>query len=1159
MESARTALAALLLASACGRLALAAEHRLTIRDTIGRAWEHEPITWELTLEPGEWRGGAFCLLRDGKPVVAQADVAAQHDDGSVKSAAIRFIVDALAKDASTTVALRFDQAGPKDTDLSVAEEKEAIVLANRLVAVRVVQRNVEKAEGGEFSPILGVRLPSGRWTASGHYATETAKPVGSKTELLGKGPVRLAARVTTTFENGRRHEVTVALWSGSRSVEIEEDFNLGPDDRYRFKEYANDRDELAWEWWSWYGDREGKTEGHPNNWLVPLSSAQFHPTRADYFGDMSTAPERGDTKQRGRSGYALAYGQPRRLEKYLAGHGQWRPDSALWYAASEAEDPGADCLGVYTHSVRTWRNPNVLPTPTGITLRTGANDMRLLSLAQDRTLLVQCPIGLGHRAWAIRPSTREESFGARGTSPTALTAEGVQRSMGLDITRTWVTDWAMTTDYPRLFIRPEERQAYYARFKESGAGFGWGLGGFLQKQDMDSFHKAWEQAVDQADKMIQGYVSHGMTISNSYPGWMLGYWHGIIVAAGVDNLVGSPFCTKEMVRELKKKLAILTYCLVSKDAWADKQINYGWGSMNMPVGRWGGLVVMASALSDHPMAKTWLKDATRYFNMLLETEYAPDGTHISCPHYIGASVTSFYAWIALANSGLGPDVSTSPVLRNFARYYMQLMKPVDPRWGIRILLNEGDTRPGSSPFPAILGTLFRKSDPELAGQLLRIWKEGGSPLSSGMGIPDAVIIDPTVEPRTPRLGPEVFPGFGAFLRFRELGTPQEAYLAFTAGNFMIDHANVDQMAFAWNEKGVPLSCYTGSMYQPMTNTALSHNTIAWDVRPEGGPCPGKDKPGCWHHDHHVAWAPHEKRPRLHIELGWDQTKQKITDSRGMVTFATDQPDAALIQGQVEVLTLTEVPTRADYSAIMMPHQQTPLVPVRKPFTWTRRLLYVKAAKAEGMNYLVVRDDFGAFDERTPHFNYWSLSEDVELGADTAHFVGQLGVNTDLFVAVPPKVALHKEAFTHDQCEGEVSSRHQQKFGQKFSEKQVLCRAEGQRGKGFLVVLFPRKLDEEKPILQRWQGDAGVKVSWKGETHFVLLDVDEREAEADGVRARASCLVVKARGPRDFSLALPAGGSASFGGQSVDGPGPVGLQVVDGQARKLAGTDLRKPR
>jgi len=655
--------------------------------------------------------------------------------------------------------------------------------------------------------------------------------------------------------------------------------------------------------------------------------------------------------------------------------------------------------------------------------------------------------------------------------------------------------------------------------------------------------------------MINGYTSGGLTISMNYPGWMLGYWHGIVVAAGADNLIGSEFCTPEQARALKKKLAILTYCLTSRDAWGGKHINYGWGSMNMPVGRWGGLVVMASALSDHPMAKSWLKDAARYFNMLLETEYAPDGTHISCPHYIGASVTSFYSWIIMANNGLGPDVSTSPRMKNFARYYMQLMKPVDPRWGIRVLLNEGDTRPGSSPFPGILAALFKDSDPQLAGQLMQCWIDGGRDLSGGMGIPDAVIIDPSIQPRKLTLGPQVFPGFGAFLRYREPGTPQESYLAFTAGNFMIDHTNSDQMAFAWNEKGVPLTCFTGDMYVPAAITALTHNTIAWDVRPEGPPCPGKGKAGCWYHDHDVAHAPHQKRPRLHMQVGWDQEKLAITEVRGMVTFASDQPDAALIEGQVDVLDLTEVPTADNYSTLMLPHQVTRLVRLEKPFKWTRRLLSVKAPTAEGMNYLVVRDDFGGFAERTPFFCYWSLSEDVAIDGNLARFKGQLGVDTDLFIAAPGQVQIAKESFTHGQCEPIVSHRHRQEFGEVFSETQIGARVRGEKGQGFLAVIFPYKAGEEPPCIEAWQGAAGVKITWKGETHYVLLDTRAHEINADGVKGKASCLVLKVKGEKDFSAALPAGGTVSFRGQTAKGDGPVGVQVIGGKAQQVTGKQL----
>ena len=126
------------------------------------------------------------------------------------------------------------------------------------------------------------------------------------------------ARITTTFDNGRKHAVAVTLWSGSRSIEVEETFDVGPDDKYQFKKYQNDRDELAWEWWSWYGDRDGTEETHPNNWVFRVSGDQYQPQEIAYFGQASTDTDKGTINPGSHnasiSGYRLAHGRQRRLD-----------------------------------------------------------------------------------------------------------------------------------------------------------------------------------------------------------------------------------------------------------------------------------------------------------------------------------------------------------------------------------------------------------------------------------------------------------------------------------------------------------------------------------------------------------------------------------------------------------------------------------------------------------------------------------------------------------------------------------------------------------------------------------------------------------------------------------------------------------------------------
>ncbi len=1141
----------------------AADLNLTVADNLGRAWTNEPIYWEIAFQPEEWQGGPVRVTRDGEAIPAQVYVAAQHPDGSVKTARVTFIIDQLEKDGKTEITAELGKAGPQGATVFVQREPQCLILGNEFTAIKLADLNGTSAPEGNFTPLVGVRTASGNWTGSGRYETQTAQPVESQTELLEQGPVRLMAQVTTTFDNGRTHVLTASLLTGSREVVIEEQFNLGPDDKYQFRQYQDDPDELAWEWWSWYGNSiDPSADPHPNYWVFDLGSEGFAPKVARYSGENASDDSKRDTGD----GYDLLFAAPR-IEKFLEPITWWRPDGVSWYALSPSREGNADVVALCAHSAGKWRNPNVLPE-TNITLRTRTNAIRLLS-APDRQVSAWCPIGLGTRIWSIRTSDFQESYvrtaggvltsdtvrdaNAQGNAPDAQTALNVGHDFNLDTTRKWITDWDMTLDYPRLFIKPADKQEYYARLLGQGVGMpGDALNDFLRDQTEATTQKYYAGLIEGMDKMINGYFQGG---ANGYPGWMMGYWSGIVAAGGLDNLCGVPACTPEMTRTLKKKMAILTYMLTHPSNWPDKQANFGWGSMNMPVGRWGGLVVMASSINDHPDCKIWLKDADRYFKMLLQTEFAPDGTGISCPHYIGASSTSFYAWAILANTGAGEDVSKESALRNFARYYMQLMTPIDARWGIRTLLTEGDSRPGSSPTPGILANIFKESDPDLAGQLMQIWRDGGSDLSAGMGIPDALIIDPKIPSVKPQLGPEVFPGSMAVLRYRELGTPEEAYLTFLAGNFMIDHTKEDQLAFGWYEKGVPLTPYMSDMYVPGERSALTHNTLCWDVRPEGEPTPGKDQPGDYYHDHGYPWVDHVNNPRLHYEIAWDQEKQKITDTRGMVTLAGDAPGAALVEGQVRVLALAETPTKADYSPAMVQQFSPRAESLAQPFTWTRRLLYVKAPTSAGMNYLVVRDDTGDFAERTPSFNYWSLSEDVTLGNNQAHFRGQLGVDTDLFVTVPGQVKLYQDSFTHTNCEGIVSGLHQQKFGEPFSEKQVLARVEGQKGQGFLVTIFPRQADEPPPTVEPWLNGQGVKVTWQGETHYVLISLTPQAVDVNGIKANASCLVLKTRDNQNWSLTLPAGGEATYLGQTIKSEGPVEVAMVAGKVTKTEGKDL----
>lgn len=140
----------------------------------------------------------------------------------------------------------------------------------------------------------------------------------------------------------------------------------------------------------------------------------------------------------------------------------------------------------------------------------------------------------------------------------------------------------------------------------------------------------------------------------------------------------------------------------------------------------------------------------------------------------------------------------------------------------------------------------------------------------------------------------------------------------------------------------------------------------------------------------------------------------------------------------------------------------------------------------------------------------------------------------------------------------MGSRHQAKFNKPFSETYALCRVEGQKGQGFFVTLFPHPAGESKPVVEKWAGENGLKITWKNEVHFVLLDTRAHEISADGIKGNAAALVVKVTDDQNYAITLPAGGEATFRGQKLKSAVPVQLVVTNGKAMSSAGAKLAKP-
>jgi len=166
----------------------------------------------------------------------------------------------------------------------------------------------------------------------------------------------------------------------------------------------------------------------------------------------------------------------------------------------------------------------------------------------------------------------------------------------------------------------------------------------------------------------------------------------------------------------------------------------------------------------------------------------------------------------------------------------------------------------------------------------------------------------------------------------------------------------------------------------------------------------------------------------------------------------------------------------------------------------------------------------------------------------------VGVDTDLFVALPSNPKLFQDSFTHDQCEPIIMGISNGR-GEQFHEKQVLARVEGEKGQGFLVVVLPHRADEPQAEVSSWMDGNGVTVTWKGETHHVLLDVKSRIIDEREIRGETSCLVFKTRGSGSAIVSLPAGGECEVFGKNLSSRDPAEWSVTKSEVAQHDAVNL----
>jgi hypothetical protein len=180
--------------------------------------------------------------------------------------------------------------------------------------------------------------------------------------------------------------------------------------------------------------------------------------------------------------------------------------------------------------------------------------------------------------------------------------------------------------------------------------------------------------------------------------------------------------------------------------------------------------------------------------------------------------------LQLRAQGFGDLFQTEPRLAKFARFYMDMLTPREPRFGgLRKMVSIGDSATARSVLFGLLATGMKTSDPALSAQLMQAWIDNGRPHDFFNGS-TVVKIDDQLPAAPYTLTSSHYPGYASILRHGS-GTAHETALWFINGDFYFDHRHNDNGTISIYALESPLSVDWGSVGYPRTPGAYMHSGV----------------------------------------------------------------------------------------------------------------------------------------------------------------------------------------------------------------------------------------------------------------------------------------------------------------------------------------------
>jgi hypothetical protein len=491
--------------------------------------------------------------------------------------------------------------------------------------------------------------------------------------------------------------------------------------------------------------------------------------------------------------------------------------------------------------------------------------------------------------------------------------------VGLDRYKNYVLDWKDAgVKYPRVFITPEGVQKYreavkadpnfvFATYDNPKNPIGL-KSSYLFTGDPAVAQKEIPDLIKQLDHAIQFHIS-ALSVPHHHA---IAMWGSPLAHA--ESVLSWPDLPAADRAAIRTRLALLAYLLTEPDVTSAGDGSHH-GNPNMGVARLMDRSNLAALVPDHPMHQAWAEYMGDFMAYKQGTFMAPEGAWIEYGvsyHMHGYSKINRGLMGALADK-VSPADRLYAYNRQDLDYYLNLLTPVDPRFGSRLI-------PGSANAPSgcpvqFLGAMgnFADRDPGFAANLRWGWENGGRMVGGAYDLMTTAMARPEIPAKEPRLTSRVYPGFGVIFRAHQ--GPDETALYLRSG-YHWSHWNQDQGNLMCYAKGAVLLPPQPYQYGGPTDPAFPDKNFMRFGDPKN------DLPHSWP-DSNILDA----RFGESVDYAW---------------HSTGYPDWYFSPGCRPGF--GEPRPRAEAAGT-----------TDGEFTWDRQVAFLKSQNLKGANYFVIRD------------------------------------------------------------------------------------------------------------------------------------------------------------------------------------------------------------